>query len=50
MDPIETLSNEHDLMRQFLDVLSMAAEKNENGQPPSEVLFEKGVEFARSLV
>ncbi len=49
MDPIETLSNEHGLIRQFLDVLSMAAEKIENGQRPSEALFEKGVEFARTF-
>jgi hemerythrin-like domain-containing protein len=46
MDPIETLSNEHGLIRQFLDVLSMAAEKIENGHRPSEAFFEKGIEFA----
>ncbi len=49
MDPIETLSNEHGLIRQFLDVLSMAAEKIENGQRPSEAFFEKAVEFARTF-
>jgi len=49
MDPIETLSNEHGLIRQFLDVLSMAAEKIETGQRPSEAFFEKGVEFARTF-
>jgi hemerythrin-like domain-containing protein len=50
MDPIETLSNEHGLIRQYLDVLSMAAEKIENGLRPSEAFFEKGVEFARTFV
>jgi len=49
MDPIETLSNEHGLIRQYLDVLSMAAEKIENGQRPSEAFFEKAVDFARSF-
>ena len=49
MDPIETLSNEHGLIRQFLDVLSLAAEKIEDGQHPSEAFFEKGVEFARTF-
>lgn len=49
MDPIETLSNEHGLIRQFLDVLSMAAEKIENGHRPSQAFFEKGVEFARTF-
>jgi hypothetical protein len=41
MDPIETLSNEHGLIRQFLDVLSIAAKKIENGQRPSTAFFEK---------
>jgi hypothetical protein len=50
MEPIEILSNEHGLMRQILEVLSMAAETIHNRQPPSETLFEKGVEVARSLV
>jgi len=49
MDPIETLSNEHGLIRQYLDVLSMAAEKIEEGQHPSEAFFEKAVEFARTF-
>lgn len=49
MDPIETLSNEHGLIRQFLDVLSLAAEKIENGQRPSAAFFDKGVEFARTF-
>jgi len=49
MDPIEALSNEHGLIRQYLDILSMAAEKIENGQRPSQAFFEKGVEFARTF-
>jgi hemerythrin-like domain-containing protein len=49
MDPIETLANEHGLIRQFLDVLTMAAEKIENGHRPSEAFFEKSVEFARTF-
>lgn len=49
MHPLETLSNEHGLIRQFLDVMSMAAEKIENGQRPSQAFFEKGVEFARTF-
>ena len=49
MDPIETLSNEHGLIRQYLDVLAMAAEKIENGQRPSEAFFDKAVEFSRTF-
>lgn len=47
MDPIETLSNEHGLIRQYLDILSIGVEKIEEGQQPSEAFFEKAVEFAR---
>jgi len=47
MDPIETLSNEHGLIRHFLDNLTLATEKIENGQHPSEAFFVKAVEFAR---
>ena len=47
MDPIETLSNEHGLIRHFLDNLTLATEKIENGQHPSEAFFEKAFEFAR---
>ena len=49
MDPIETLSNEHGLIRQYLDVLSIAAEKIEEDQHPSEAFFAKAVEFARTF-
>lgn len=47
MNPIETLSNEHGLIRQFLDNLTLASEMIENGKHPSEAFFEKGIEFAR---
>jgi hemerythrin-like domain-containing protein len=49
MDPIETLSNEHGLIRQYLDILSLAAEKIENGQRPSQAFFEKAVDFSRTF-
>jgi len=47
MKPIETLSNEHGLIRHFLDNLTMATELIENGQHPSEAFFEKAFTFAR---
>jgi len=47
MKPIETLSNEHGLIRQFLDNLTLATEMIENGKHPSEAFFTKGIEFAR---
>jgi hemerythrin-like domain-containing protein len=49
MNPIETLINEHGLIRQFLDNLSMAVDKIENGQKPSAAFFEKGLDFAKSF-
>jgi hemerythrin-like domain-containing protein len=49
MDPIETLTNEHGLIRQFLDNLTMAADRIENGQRPSAAFFEKALEFARTF-
>lgn len=47
MDPVETLSNEHGLIRQYLSNLTLAAEKIEIGQRPSEAFFVKAVDFAR---
>jgi hemerythrin-like domain-containing protein len=47
MNPIETLSNEHGLIRHFLDNLAMAAEMIENGKHPSQAFFEKAFEFSR---
>lgn len=49
MDPLETLSNEHGLIRQFLDNLSLAAHEIENGRRPSAAFFDKGLEFARTF-
>jgi hemerythrin-like domain-containing protein len=49
MDPLETLSNEHGLIRQYLDSLNMAAARIESGQRMSEAFFEKAVEFARTF-
>jgi hemerythrin-like domain-containing protein len=49
MDPLETLSNEHGLIRQFLDNLALAAQKIEEGQRPSRAFFEKAIDFARSF-
>ena len=49
MDPIETLSNEHGLIRHFLDNLALATSHLEEGRRPSRAFFEKGVEFARTF-
>lgn len=49
MDPLETLSNEHDLIRQYLDNLTLAAGRIENGGRPPTAFFEKAVEFARKF-
>jgi len=49
MDALDTLVNEHGLIRQFLDNLTIAAGLIEEGQRPPRDFFEKGVEFARSF-
>ncbi len=49
MNPIETLSNEHGLIRQYLDNLALAAEKIEAGRYPPREFFDKAVEFARTF-
>ena len=49
MDPLETLSNEHGLIRQFLDNLSMASDHIENGRRPSAAFFEKAFDFASNF-
>ncbi len=49
MGPLEILSNEHGLIRQFLDNLALAVEKLEDEQRPPTEFFEKGVEFARTF-
>jgi len=49
VDPIETLANEHGLIRKFLDHLRKAGEEIEEGKRPPRAFFEKGVEFARTF-
>ena len=49
MDAIETLSNEHGLIRQYLDNLAMAIERIEQGQRPPREFFDKAAEFARAF-
>ena len=49
MNPLETLTNEHGLIRQYLDNLSLAADRIENGQRPSAAFFEKALDFARTF-
>jgi len=49
MKPLETLRNEHGLIRQFLDNLALAVEKLENEERPPKEFFEKGVQFARTF-
>jgi hemerythrin-like domain-containing protein len=49
MKPIETLSNEHGLIRHFLDNLDLAARHIEEGRLPSRAFFDKALEFARGF-
>jgi hemerythrin-like domain-containing protein len=49
MDPLEILSNEHGLIRQYLDNLSLAAEKLEEGGRVPREFFEKAVDFSRTF-
>jgi hemerythrin-like domain-containing protein len=49
MNAIEILSNEHGLIRQFLDNLALASDKIEEGKRVPKEFFEKGVDFARSF-
>ena len=49
MNPLETLSNEHGLIRQFLDNLTLSAQKIEGGQWPSRAFFEIAIDFARTF-
>jgi serine/threonine protein kinase len=49
-DPIEMLVNEHNLIRQFLDNLSIAADKLEVEERPPREFFEMAIEFARNFV
>ncbi len=47
MKAFDILTNEHGLIRHFLDNMGMAAQKIEEGQTPPAAFFENGVEFAR---
>ena len=49
MNAIETLTNEHGLIRQFLDNLEQAAKKIEEGQYPPRDFFDNAVQFARTF-
>jgi len=50
MGPIEILLNEHALIRQAIDNLSIGVEKLEDGEKIPEEFFEKAIEFARTFV
>ncbi len=50
MNCIEPLVNEHNLIRQVLEALSLAKEKLEEGERPPVEFFENSVEFARSFM
>lgn len=49
MDPIEILMNEHGLIRNYLDNLTRAVTKLENGERPPRAFFEKAVLFSREF-
>lgn len=49
MDAIEILVNEHSLIRQFLDNLSIAIERLETDERPPREFFEKAIDFARNF-
>ncbi|MCU0305597.1 MAG: hemerythrin domain-containing protein [Thermoanaerobaculales bacterium] len=49
MKPIETLSNEHGLIRHYLDNLNLAADQIAAGRHPSEAFFDKAVDFAKTF-
>ncbi len=49
MDPIETLKNEHGLIRRFVDLLSVAVTRLEVENPPPRAFFDDGIEFVRGF-
>lgn len=49
MKPMETLKNEHGLIRQFLDNLELAERKMEEGRQLPREFFEKALRFAREF-
>jgi len=49
MNALEILRNEHGLIRQFVDTLSLAVGKLEEGKHPPRTFFELAAEFAREV-
>ncbi len=49
MKPLETLRNEHGLIRQFLDQFELAGKKLEEGKRPPREFFELGLRFATGV-
>ena len=49
MEPMEILRNEHGLIRQYVDHLSIAAERMQEGQHPPREFFEKAVQFSKEF-
>ena len=49
MEPLEILRNEHGLIRQFVDNLSLAGEKMADGERPPTQFFAKAVQFAKTF-
>jgi hemerythrin-like domain-containing protein len=49
LNPIDTLINEHGLIRKFVEHLSAAVERMEGGDRPPRRFFDNSVEFVRSF-
>lgn len=49
MDPIETLRNEHGLIRRFVDLLSAAVTRLEVEEPPPRDFFDRSIDFVRGF-
>ena len=49
MEPLEILRNEHGLIRQFVDNLSLAGDKMAEGERPPTEFFAKAVLFAKEF-
>ncbi len=50
MSILQSLANEHRLIREYLDHLAFAVERLEHGQRPPKEFFENAVLFAREFV
>lgn len=50
MNALEILTKEHGLIRQFLDNLSMAVEKIENGENPKREFFDRSLDFVQDFI